>query len=119
MRHGFALLVAAAALAAASAPLSAQSASFTLVNNTDIPFIEVKVRPFGTEQWRPLVVVPLPVAESGGRGAVDFSDPDCAFDLQATLPSGRSVVWQAVNLCEARVVTLNQTADGQLWADYR
>lgn len=118
MKQAFAIL-AAAALAASPAPLSAQAANFTLVNNTDIPFAALKVRRFGSQQWLPLVVVPLPVARSGGRGSVDFSDRDCAFDLQATLPDGRSVVWSAVNLCDAKIVSLNQTADGQLWVDYR
>lgn len=118
MKQAFAIL-AAGVLAALPTPLSAQAASFTLVNNTNIPFASLMVRPFGSQQWRPLVVVPMPVAASGGRGSVDFSDQDCAFDLQATLPDGRAVVWRDVNLCEARVVSLNRTADGQLWVDYR
>jgi hypothetical protein len=97
----------------------AQATSFTLVNNTDIDFTAMKARRFGTDQWLPLVVAPVPVTRSGGRGAVSFNDPDCAFDLQATLPDGRQVVWRGVNLCEARVVTLNRSATGELWVDYR
>lgn len=106
-------------LAASPSPLAAQAAKFTLVNNTDIPFTGLMVRRFGSQQWLPLTVSPVPVQASGGRGNVDFSDQDCAFDLQATLPDGRMVVWSGVNLCEAKVVTLNRSARGELWVDYR
>ncbi|MGI8705426.1 MAG: hypothetical protein ACR2JJ_06485 [Sphingomicrobium sp.] len=113
------VLAIAATFFATPAPVLAQAASFTIVNNTDIDFTNVMVRRFGTEQWRPMVIAPVPVARSGGRGAADFTDPDCAFDLQATLPDGRLVVWPAVNLCDAKVVTLNRSARGDLWVDYR
>jgi len=114
------LVLAAAALAvAAPVPAAAQAASFTLVNNTDIDFSALKVRRYGTSEWLPLVVTPVPVSRSGGHGAVDFNNPDCAFDLQATLPDGKQVVWSGVNLCEAKVVTLNRSARGDLWVDYR
>ena len=110
-------LIAAALVAAAPAPAAAQAANFTLVNNTDIPFTGMMARRYGSKQWMPLTVSPVPVA-SRGRGAVQFSDPDCAFDLQATLPDGRMVVWSGVNLCDAKVVTLNRGANGLLWIDY-
>lgn len=112
-------IAAAAALAVSPAAGSAQAASFTLVNNTDIDFTAIKVRPFGSPEWLPLVVSPVPLPRGGGRGAVNFSNPDCAFDLQATLPDGRAVVWPRVNLCETTVVTLNRRASGDLWVDYR
>lgn len=112
------LLVLAGALAAIPAPGFAQAVSFTLVNNTDIAFTGLMARRAGSQPWQPLVVSPVPLASSGGRGTVTFSDPDCAFDLQATLPDGRVVVWPRVNLCEAKVVTLNRGADGSLWVDY-
>lgn len=118
VKHAFSL-ASAAGFAIASAPVAAQAVSFLLINNTDIEFSEVKVRRFGTEPWIPLVVAPVPVAKSGGRGSVRFSDPDCSFDLQARLPDGRMMVWPAVNLCDATVVTLNRNANGELWADYR
>lgn len=115
-----ALFVAVAAFACVlPAPLSAQATNFTLVNNTDIDFSSLMARRYGTQQWEPLVVAPIPVARSGGRGAVNFSNPDCAFDLQATLPDGRRVVWSGVNLCDAKVVMLNRNASGELWVDYR
>jgi len=112
------LILMAAALAFSPAPVSAQAANFTLINNTDIAFTGLMVRRFGTQQWTPLAVTPVPVTSSGGRGAVQFSDQDCAFDLQATLPDGRIVVWPGVNLCDAKVVRLNRSSDGSLWVDY-
>ena len=55
---------------------------------------------------------------SGGRGSVDFKDPDCAFDIQATLQGAGTVVWSGVNLCEVKAVILNRNASGALWVDY-
>lgn len=112
-------IAAAASVLAFPVPAAAQAVNFTLVNNTDIDFTQLMVRRFGSGQWQPLVVAPVPVTAGGGRGVVDFSDPDCAFDLQATLPDGRNVVWSGVNLCDAKVVILNRRANGVLWADYR
>jgi len=114
----FAAIVLAAALARTPAPAAAQAVSFTLVNNTDIAFTGLMARRVGTQSWLPLGVSPVPVPSAGGRGSVEFSNPECAFDLQATLPDGRVVVWPRVNLCEARVVTLNRRSDGSLWVDY-
>jgi hypothetical protein len=108
----------AACLVAVPAPAIAQAVSFTLVNNTDIDFSGMKIRRTGTQPWVPLSIAPIPVPKSGGRGAVKFSNPDCAFDLQATLPDGRVVVWSGVNLCDTKVVTLNRNASGELWVDY-
>ncbi|MFP5329830.1 MAG: hypothetical protein ACLGHC_06820 [Alphaproteobacteria bacterium] len=107
-----------AAFALTPSAASAQAVSFTLVNNTDIAFTGLMARRVGSQSWVPLGVSPVPVPSTGGRGSVEFSDPDCAFDLQATLPDGRVVVWPRVNLCEAKVVTLNRRADGSLWVDY-
>ncbi|HET8534971.1 MAG TPA: hypothetical protein VFL74_05415 [Sphingomicrobium sp.] len=109
----------AALVAILPAPAIAQATNFTLVNNTDIDFSALKARRFGTQQWMPLTVAPVPVPKSGGQGAVQFNNPDCAFDLEATLPDGRLVVWPGVNLCDAKVVTLNRSANGDLWVDYR
>lgn len=118
MKQVLAFAVAAAVLAS-PIPALAQAANFTLVNNTDIDFTGLKVRRFGTSDWLPLKVSPVPLAKSGGRGAVDFSNQDCAFDLEATLPNGQVVLWPGVNLCEAKVVTLNRNARGELWVDYQ
>jgi hypothetical protein len=118
MKYSLAFFI-AALVAAVPAPASAQAANFTLVNNTDVSFTRLMARRFGTQQWQALTVTPVPLSRSGGRGAVEFSNPDCAFDLQATLPDGRVVVWSGVNLCEAKVVTLNRGAGGELWVDYQ
>lgn len=110
-------IVVAAAFAALPAPGLAQAGNFTLVNATGIDFTGLSVRRFGTSQWLPLTVSPVPLPNSG-RGSAQFSDEDCAFDLRATLPDGRTVVWPGVNLCQVKVVTLNQKAGGALWVDY-
>jgi hypothetical protein len=109
----------AATLIISPVPASAQATNFTLINATDIDFTALKVRRYGTDEWKPLVIAPVPVGKAGGRGSVQFNNPDCAFDLQATLPDGRIVVWPGVNLCEAKVVTLNRNARGVLWVDYQ
>jgi hypothetical protein len=118
MKKPVAFLISALAVIV-PAPAVAQASSFTLVNNTNIDFTKLMVRRFGTQQWLPLAVTPVPVPKSGGRGAAQFSNPDCAFDLQASLPDGRAVVWPGVNLCDTKVVTLNRGANGELWADYQ
>lgn len=110
------LLLIAAALAATPAPGLAQAGSFTVVNATPFDMSGLMVRRFGTGEWLPLVVTAPPKA--GGRAAADFSNEDCAFDLRATLPDGRTIVWPGVNLCQVKVVTLNQKAGGALWVDY-
>ena len=114
------ILTAAGALAVAMSPVpaSAQAGDFAIVNATGIDMTGLAVRRFGTNQWLPLTVAPVPLAKSGGRGAATFQNQDCAFDLRATLPDGRTVVWPGVNLCQVKVVRLNQNARGQLWVDY-
>ena len=107
----------AAVLAVSPAPAAAQAGNFTIVNATSIDFTGLAVRRFGTGEWLPLTVAPVPLQVSG-RGLASFKDDDCAFDLRATLPDGRFVVWPGVNLCQVKVVTLNQKAGGALWVDY-
>lgn len=111
------VIVLAAAVAASPAPAIAQAGNFTIVNATGIDFTGLTVRRFGTTQWLPLTVSPARLPNAG-RGAASFKDEDCAFDLRATLPDGRTVVWPGVNLCQVKVVTLNQKAGGALWVDY-
>ncbi|HYI43498.1 MAG TPA: hypothetical protein VD768_07750 [Sphingomicrobium sp.] len=107
----------AAAAAISPAPAVAQAGNFTIVNATPIDFTGLSVRRFGTNEWLPLTVAPSPLPVAG-RGAANFKDEDCAFDLRATLPDGRNVVWPGVNLCQVKVVKLNQKAGGALWVDY-
>ncbi|QIL02777.1 hypothetical protein G7078_08265 [Sphingomonas sinipercae] len=107
----------AAIIALSPVPAFAQAANFTLVNATNVEMTGLAVRRFGTAVWQPLTVAPVPVVK-GGRGSAQFKNEDCAFDLRATLPDGRMVIWPGVNLCQAKVVTLHQNARGVLWVDY-
>ena len=111
------ILALAAAVALPPTAVLAQAGNFTIVNATSIDMTGLAVRRFGTAEWRPLVVAPVPIVKSG-RGAAKFKDEDCAFDLRATLPDGRTVLWPGVNLCQAKVVRLNQNARGVLWVEY-
>lgn len=107
--------LAAASLAAMPAAALAQGAGgFTIVNATGLNMTGLTIRRYGTEGWRPLGDPPPP----GGRAPVTFGDPDCAFDIQATLAGIGTVVWKAVNLCEAKSVILNRNESGQIWVDY-
>lgn len=115
----FFLSLTAGALLLGAAPAAADAGNFTIVNATPIDMTALAVRRYGTQNWEPLVVSPVPLPKSGGQGAAQFRNEDCAFDLRATLPNGQTVVWPGVNLCDAHVVTLNRDASGNLWVDYR
>ena len=109
-----ALTFAAALTALAPAPALADASSFTLVNATAANMTSVQIRRAGTQAWKPLGVSPA----AGASGAVQFSDPDCAFDIEASLAGDGTVVWSGVNLCEAKIVKLNRNDSGALWVDY-
>jgi hypothetical protein len=47
-----------------------------------------------------------------------FSDPDCAFDIRATVAGGGPITWAGVNLCAVKSVTLNRDAAAGAWVDY-
>ena len=107
--------LAGALLAAAPAQSLAQGAGgFTIVNATGLNMTGLTIRRFGTQDWRPLGNPPPP----GARAQQEFSDPDCAFDIQASLQGIGTVLWTGVNLCEAKSVILNRNASGQIWVDY-
>lgn len=108
------LTLAAVLAATTSVPAFAEATSFTLANGTSANMSAVSIRRSGTEGWKPLGVSP----NAGARGAVTFSDPDCAFDIQASLAGGGTQVWSGINLCEAKVVTLNRNDSGSNWVDY-
>ncbi len=108
------ILLAGGSLAAVPAPAMAGASAFTLVNGTDAPLAEVTIRRAGSDDWRPLGVAPAP----GARGAVQFSDPDCAFDIRANLPGAGPVTWASVNLCDVRTVTLKRDGSAGPWVDY-
>ena len=100
--------------AAAPVPAKAGAGGFSVVNNTGLNMQALTIRRFGTKDWKPLGSAPSP----GARGSVQFADPDCAFDIQATLQGVGTVVWSGVNLCEVKAVILNRNASGALWVDY-
>ena len=108
-------LVVTLAVAAVSGPAAADGAAgFSVVNQTGLNMTGLTIRRYGTQGWKNLGSAPSP----GGRGAIHFNDPDCAFDIQATLQGAGTVVWSGVNLCEVKAVILNRNASGALWVDY-
>ena len=114
MKRLIALMIAASA-AAGPAPAAAQGAGgFSGGNQTRVDMTNLTIRRFGTQGGGALGSAPSP----GGRAGVDFNDPDCAFDIQATLQGVGTVVWPGVNLCEVKAVILNRNASGALWVDY-
>ena len=114
MKRLIALMIAASA-AVGPAPAAAQGAgAFSVVNQTGLNMTNLTIRRYGTDGWKALGSAPSP----GGRGSMSFADPDCAFDIQATLQGVGTVVWPGVNLCEVKAVILNRNASGALWVDY-
>ena len=92
-----------------ASPAIAGAGNFTLVNGTGGGLSDLSIRRAGTNDWKPL-------AQSAG-GAVQFSDPDCAFDIKATV-GGSAVTWAGVNLCGAKSVILKRDAAAGAWVDY-
>jgi hypothetical protein len=107
-------ILVAACIAVVPAPAVAGAGGFSIVNATGLNMTGLTIRRYGTQDWKQLGAAPA----AGGRGSVQFSDPDCAFDIQATLERVGTVVWSGVNLCEAKTVILNRSASGALWVDY-
>ena len=101
-------LVALALMLAASSPALAGAANFNLVDGVN-GLSDYSIRRVGTNDWKPLA--------RGAGGAVQFSDPDCAFDIKATV-GGNPVTWAGVNLCDVKSVTLNRDASAGAWVDY-
>jgi hypothetical protein len=83
-------------------------------NSTGAALAQLSIRRSGTEEWKPLGAAPA----AGARGAVSFSDPDCAFDLRANIAGGGPVTWAGVNLCDVKSVILNRDATAGAWVDY-
>jgi hypothetical protein len=105
---------AAALLVVLPTPALAGAGNFTIVNATGQDIASLSIRRFGTDSWQGLTVAP----RAGARGAVQFADEDCAFDIEAKLAGGATAVWSGVNLCGAKAVTLNRSASGAVWVDY-
>jgi hypothetical protein len=97
------------ALLTAAGPAFAGASNFMLVNGTGGALSGLSIRRVGTNDWKPL-------AQAAG-GAVQFSDPDCAFDIRATV-GGTPVTWGGVNLCGVKSVTLKRDAAAGAWVDY-
>jgi len=74
----------------------------------------LSIRRAGTQDWKPLGAAPA----AGARGSITFYDPDCAFDLRATVAGSGAVTWTRVNLCDVKSVTLNRDASAGAWVDY-
>ena len=108
-------LIALALVMAPAAPALAEGASnFALVNGTGAAIADLSIRRAGAQDWKPLGVAPA----AGARAAVDFKDPDCAFDIRATVAGSGPVTWAGVNLCGAKSVTLNRDGSAGPWVDY-
>ena len=101
-------VMAAAALAAPAAPAIAGASNFNLVNGTSNGLSQVTIRRAGTSDWKPL----------GAPGPVTFSDPDCAFDIRATVAGSGPVTWAGINLCGVKSVTLKRDETAGVWVDY-
>jgi hypothetical protein len=102
-----------AMLACASAA-DAGASNFTLVNGTQAQLGDLSIRRAGTQEWKPLGAAPA----AGTRGPVKFADPDCAFDIRATVPGTGAVTWADVNLCDVKSVTLKRDDSAGAWVDY-
>jgi hypothetical protein len=96
-----------------SAPAFAGASNFTLVNGTGGALAGLSIRRAGTQDWKSLGSAPA----DGARGSVAFNDPDCAFDIKATV-GGNAVTWAGVNLCDVKSVTLKRDSSAGAWVDY-
>lgn len=108
------LLLALIVLSATPGPALAGAAGFTLVNQSGNGITALAIRRTGTAAWQPVGNA----LSSGARSKVAFADPDCAFDIKATLAGSGEAVWRGVNLCEVASVTLRRDASGATWAEY-
>lgn len=104
----------AAIVFAGPAPALAAATDFTLVNGTGSGLADVAIRRAGTTDWKPLGAAPAP----GARSPVQFKDPDCAFDIRASVPGTGPVTWAGVNLCDVKSVTLKRDGSIGAWVDY-
>lgn len=104
-------LLAASGAAHAGAP---GAGNFVLVNGTQVALGGLQIRRAGTQEWKALGVAP----NAGARSSMTFSDPDCAFDIQANIPGSGAVTWAGINLCGAKSVILQRDSSAGAWVDY-
>ena len=100
--------------ATASSAFAAGASNFTLVNGTGAGLAELSIRRAGSPEWKALGTAP----SAGARSTMTFSDPDCAFDIRATVAGSGPVTWAGINLCGAKSVTLNHDGSAGAWVDY-
>ena len=105
---------AAALLSLYASPALASASPFVLVNATGAPIADVSITRSGTRDWKPLGAAPA----SGARQPVNFSNPDCAFDIRANVAGAGPVTWAGVNLCDVKSVTLKRDSSAGAWVDY-
>jgi hypothetical protein len=103
-----------AALMVPVSPAHSGASNFTLVNGTGGALSELSIRRSGTEEWKPLGSAPA----AGARAPISFSNPDCAFDIRATIPGAGPVTWAGINLCDVKSVTLKRDGSAGAWVDY-
>jgi hypothetical protein len=107
-------LACAALLVSVASPAVAGASNFTLVNGTGVALGDVSIRRADTKEWKPLPAAAAP----GARTSVNFTDPDCAFDIRANVAGVGPVTWVDVNLCDVKAVTLNRDGSAGAWVDY-
>lgn len=103
-----------APLLATAAPAFAQAGNFTVINGTGAGISSMSIRRTGTANWTSLSAAP----GAGASSSVAFSDPDCAFDIQASVAGGGTAEWKGVNLCGTTKLTLRRRPTGETWVDY-
>ena len=106
-----ALILASLGLAS---PAAGAVNGFAIVNQAGGPLSEVALRRVGDRAWQPLAVA----LAAGASARADFKHDDCAFDLRATVAGVGQIVWNGVNLCDVKRVTLNRVSSGRHWVDY-
>jgi len=106
--------LAAFAVVTASPAIAGGASNFTLVNGTGVSLAELSIRRAGTQEWRLLGTAP----SAGAKTALQFSDPDCAFDIRANVKGTGPTTWAGVNLCAVKSVTLNRDGSAGAWVDY-
>jgi len=106
--------LAAMAIACAAPAYAGGAQNFTLVNGTNASLAQLSIRRAGTQDWKPLGTAPSP----GAHSSINFTDPDCAFDIRANVPGAGPITWAGVNLCGAKSVTLNRDGSAGAWVDY-
>jgi hypothetical protein len=108
------LLLAGAIYALLPAPALAGASGFAVVNAAGADISGMSIRRVGSNSWQPLSLAPA----AGKSASAAFTDPDCAFDLRATMSGGATVTWNGVNLCDVKLLTLRLNDAGLAWVDY-